>query len=157
MVAAIICKLSKVAALELEQIDFDCNRPPWSARLFESEFDHAHSRVYGARLAGDLVGFLVVHAIAGEAHIITFGVRNASRNQGVGRALVTQVLRDLYAEGVESVTLEVRRSNQIAQMLYASLGFVERGTRAKYYTDNQEDAIVLRLQLIDFISQNGRS
>ena len=40
-------------------------------------------------------------------------------------------------------TLEVRVSNERAIRLYEGLGFVNRGIRRAYYTDNREDAIVM--------------
>ena len=40
--------------------------------------------------------------------------------------------------------LEVRESNQPAIELYRSLGFVAVGTRRNYYSQPQEDALVLR-------------
>ena len=47
------------------------------------------------------------------------------------------------AEGVRSMTLEVRQSNQIARRLYEKLGFRAEGIRKKYYEDNQEDAVIM--------------
>ena len=41
------------------------------------------------------------------------------------------------------MTLEVRKSNIIAQNLYKSYGFVEAGIRPNYYTDVNEDAIIM--------------
>lgn len=39
----------------------------------------------------------------------------------------------------DSMTLEVRISNTVAQNLYASLGFEVAGRRKKYYMDTGED------------------
>ena len=40
-------------------------------------------------------------------------------------------------------TLEVRVSNGDAIKLYEGLGFVARGIRRGYYTDNREDALIM--------------
>jgi ribosomal-protein-alanine N-acetyltransferase len=40
-------------------------------------------------------------------------------------------------------TLEVRVSNHGAIALYRQLGFVDHGTRPRYYTDNDEDALIM--------------
>jgi ribosomal-protein-alanine N-acetyltransferase len=45
------------------------------------------------------------------------------------------------------LSLELRVSNVPARKLYESLGFVEIGSRANYYADNQEDAEVMALLL----------
>ena len=41
------------------------------------------------------------------------------------------------------MTLEVRVTNVIAQNLYRKLGFQNGGIRRNYYSDNQEDALVM--------------
>jgi ribosomal-protein-alanine N-acetyltransferase len=61
-------------------------------------------------------------------------------------------------EGIRTIWLEVRASNQAARALYASLGFVEAGVRPNYYTPvsegaPREAAIVMRLNLAD--DENG--
>jgi ribosomal-protein-alanine N-acetyltransferase len=47
----------------------------------------------------------------------------------------------------------VRRSNEAARGLYENLGFQEVGVRQGYYPDNQEDALVMSLNLVHFISR----
>jgi [ribosomal protein S18]-alanine N-acetyltransferase len=53
------------------------------------------------------------------------------------------------AAAVNLVLLEVRRSNAVAQALYAGFGFRPLGERRAYYPayDGREDAIVLGLDL----------
>jgi ribosomal-protein-alanine N-acetyltransferase len=45
--------------------------------------------------------------------------------------------------GAVRATLEVRRSNEPARLLYERLGFLVAGIRRAYYTKPVEDAIVL--------------
>jgi [ribosomal protein S18]-alanine N-acetyltransferase len=45
------------------------------------------------------------------------------------------------------MTLEVRLSNHVAQSLYRKLGFQDGGIRKNYYSDNQEDALVMWVNL----------
>ena len=40
-------------------------------------------------------------------------------------------------------TLEVRVSNTAAIRLYERFGFISRGVRRGYYTDNREDAVIM--------------
>ena len=44
---------------------------------------------------------------------------------------------------MESVTLEVRKSNLLAQALYEKYRFLKVGVRKRYYSDNHEDAIIM--------------
>ena len=45
--------------------------------------------------------------------------------------------------GAEWLTLEVRVSNLAAQRLYEKYGFRPAGIRRRYYSDNNEDAIIM--------------
>ncbi|WBL35221.1 hypothetical protein O0235_10520 [Tepidiforma flava] len=50
---------------------------------------------------------------------------------------------------MESVTLEVRVSNEAARALYRRYGFYEVGIRKRYYADNHEDAIIMTTERLD--------
>jgi len=45
------------------------------------------------------------------------------------------------------VFLEVRASNLAARKLYERVGFIEAGSRPRYYRDPAEDAVVYRKTL----------
>jgi len=45
--------------------------------------------------------------------------------------------------GARRATLEVRISNYSAQSLYRKYGFHEEGVRRRYYSDNNEDALIM--------------
>ena len=53
------------------------------------------------------------------------------------------LLADAAASGARRTFLEVRRSNVAAQQLYESLGFTVASVRRNYYTQPEEDALVL--------------
>ena len=57
---------------------------------------------------------------------------------------MTDYCRENY---IERMTLEVRKSNYVAQNLYKSFGFVPGGIRKEYYADNREDAIIMWAEL----------
>ena len=94
-------------------------------------------------------GYAVMSACAGEAHILNLCVHDNARGRGLGRALLTHMLRSAAAAGTTDAFLEVRPSNVIAARLYRSLGFEQIGTRRGYYqaVGGREDASVLRLRL----------
>ena len=90
-----------------------------------------------------LAGFVGTWLMVDEAHIINIAVRESHRGQGAGELLLISSI-DLAASLKASVvTLEVRVSNVIAQKLYSKYGFNHVGTRKKYYTDNNEDALIM--------------
>jgi ribosomal-protein-alanine N-acetyltransferase len=61
----------------------------------------------------------------------------------VARALLLEVLDAARREGATRATLEVRASNAAALELYAGLAFEQRGRRPRYYTNPEEDALIL--------------
>ena len=90
-----------------------------------------------------------------EAHVVNFAVLPERRRSGIGFDLITHALRDMHLRGIRWVTLEVRTSNLAARALYEYLGFSEVGTRVGYYPDNQEDAVVMSLNIRQFIDSFG--
>jgi ribosomal-protein-alanine N-acetyltransferase len=139
-------RLSDVAQVqEIERLSFST---PWPTYAFEQELRaNRLARYVVARVAepeGErVVGFAGLWLMVDEAHITTFGVHPAWRRQGVGRRLMLRLV-DLALElGAARITLEVRASNTAAQELYRSFGFTIAGTRARYYSDDGEDAFVM--------------
>ncbi|MEX2245782.1 MAG: ribosomal protein S18-alanine N-acetyltransferase [Dehalococcoidia bacterium] len=104
--------------------------------------------VGGDRHAGEfLLGFVGMWVMAGEAHIVTIAVRDEYRRMGIGERLVIACLELAMDEGQEAVSLEVRKSNEVAQRLYAKYGFDRVGLRVRYYTDNNEDAALMTVDV----------
>jgi ribosomal-protein-alanine N-acetyltransferase len=135
-------RMADVAAvLEIERLSFSA---PWPAFAFEQELTAnrlAHYRV--ARLGDRVVAFGGIWLMVDEAHITTFGVHPDHRRRGVGRRLLLELADVALELGSARMTLEVRVSNEPAQALYRSFGFVEGGRRVAYYSDDGEDALVM--------------
>jgi [ribosomal protein S18]-alanine N-acetyltransferase len=82
---------------------------------------------------GRLRGFILSRLAADEAEILTIAVEAAMRRKGVGRALLTENLRQASNAGARAIFLEVDKDNAAALALYKRLGFVKVGERAGYY------------------------
>ncbi len=93
--------------------------------------------------AEELLGFIGMWMMAGEAHIVTVAVRERYRRMGIGERLLIAGIEMAMQMGEETVTLEVRKSNEAALRLYEKFGFDRVGLRVRYYTDNNEDAVVM--------------
>lgn len=87
-----------------------------------------------------------------EGHITTIAVHPDHRGRGVGELLVIGLIDQAYELGAQQLTLEVRTSNTTAQRLYNKYGFAEHGVRPRYYTDNNEDAVIMWTENIHSIS-----
>jgi len=90
-----------------------------------------------------LLGFIGAWLMGGEAHIVTVAVRESHRRNGIGERLLIACTELAMDAEQDSVTLEVRKSNEAAQRLYEKYGFDRVGLRVRYYTDNNEDAVVM--------------
>ena len=76
-------------------------------------------------------------------HINNLAVLPEFRRTGVASELLEFVLRAGAAAGARRATLEVRRSNDAARLLYERFGFSVAAVRADYYSKPVEDALVL--------------
>lgn len=101
------------------------------------------------RVAGELVGYFVLMAAAGEAHLLNLSIAARHQRSGHGSALLAEAASLARSLGAHSVFLEVRPSNRAAQTLYTRFGFRRIAVRKGYYPANpgREDALVLTLPL----------
>jgi len=101
------------------------------------------------RADGTLVGYFVLMAAAGEAHLLNLSVGAAWQRRGHGSALLGEAMRSGRDLGARHIFLEVRPSNLAAQALYTRFGFRHIGVRRGYYPahSGREDALVLTLAL----------
>jgi len=88
-------------------------------------------------------GFVIYMRVGPEFEILDLVTHPGFRRRGIGRQLLAGVL-ELEAPGLESGYLEVRVSNLAAQGLYTLFGFKTFGRRVRYYSDNGEDALMMR-------------
>jgi ribosomal-protein-alanine N-acetyltransferase len=90
-----------------------------------------------------IIGYVGMWLMADQAHIVAIAVRESYRRQGLGELLLAEAMEIAIDSGAESATLEVRRSNIAAQSLYEKYRFLKVAVRARYYSDNHEDAIIM--------------
>ncbi len=78
-------------------------------------------------LAGDEPAAIGLIARRGrDARLAAFAIHPGFRGKGRGRQLMTSLIADLRAQGVQRMWLEVIRDNHRAVALYQSLGFTVR-------------------------------
>jgi ribosomal-protein-alanine N-acetyltransferase len=96
-----------------------------------------------ARADGEIVGYGGMWLMVDEAHITTFAVHPAWRRQRIGERLLLAFLDLAVERGAHEATLEVRLSNVPARRLYEKYGFRPVGLRPRYYSDDNEDALIM--------------
>ena len=137
-----LMRLKDVDAVEaIERATF---ARPWSRDSFRQELTrNAAARYLVAEENGEVLGYAGAWIILDESHITNIAVREDARGRGLGRRLTAELLQVLSNLGAGYATLEVRVSNERAQNLYKSLGFISVGKRKRYYEDNNEDAFLM--------------
>lgn len=98
---------------------------------------------------GKTLAFCVCWVIFDELHINTLAVAPAARRTGLATFLLRQVMAEAVRAGARKATLEVRASNTAALGLYAGLGFHVAARRPRYYTQPEEDALILWRESLD--------
>ncbi|MCB1216219.1 ribosomal protein S18-alanine N-acetyltransferase [bacterium] len=131
------------ALLAIEQYSFPT---PWKRSMYESDIDanrHARFFVIETKDQHELVGYIGSWFIYDEAHIGTIATKQEFRGQRVAEQLIAYTAFQGIQEGIAYIVLEVRVSNAPAIRLYERLGFTQVGLRKRYYTDTQEDALLM--------------
>jgi len=90
-----------------------------------------------------ILGFAGLWLMVDEAHITTIAMHPNYRRRGLGELMLVSLIDIAYNIGAKWVTLEVRVTNHSAQNLYRKYGFHEAGVRHRYYSDNNEDALIM--------------
>jgi ribosomal-protein-alanine N-acetyltransferase len=163
--------------MEIENVSFSA---PWSARAYDYELRYNEMAHYfvarlqqqpaeaippkpvfswrrwferGTRLAdaANVVGYAGFWLMVDEAHISTIATHPQWRRRGIGELMLIAMIDAAVAIGARWMTLEVRVSNTGAQALYRKFGFDVTGMRRHYYTDNNEDALIMTTPLITTI------
>jgi len=121
---------------------------PWTRGNFADSLRAGYEcRSY--RVQGELIGYFVLLAAAGEAHLLNLSIAEAHQRRGYGTALLNEATALARKLGAKDLFLEVRPSNRGAQELYYRYGFRKIAVRRDYYParSGREDALVLSLAL----------
>jgi len=121
---------------------------PWTQGNFADSL-RARYQCRTWRLDGELIGYFVLMAAAGEAHLLNLSISPAHQRRGHGTALLREAAALARGQGAATMFLEVRPSNRSAQGLYTRFGFRKVAVRRGYYPahSGREDALVLSLPL----------
>jgi [ribosomal protein S18]-alanine N-acetyltransferase len=131
--------------LDIERLLFP--EDAWTEQMFASELDHHATRYYiVADDDGTVTGYAGLFAAPGDqGDVQTIAVRAERQGEGIGTALLTDLIATATARKCREVFLEVRADNDRARLLYLRTGFAEVGVRRGYYQPSGVDAIVMRL------------
>lgn len=131
--------------LEIEKL---CFATPWTRDSFLHElYENPYAVYYVMELDDKIIGYCGVWLVIDEAHITNIAIVPECRGNKFGNELFSHVLEQAKRSGAIQLSLEVRVSNVVAQKMYRKYGLIPGGIRKRYYTDNQEDALVMWVKL----------
>jgi ribosomal-protein-alanine N-acetyltransferase len=134
------------SVMEIERLSF---KSPWSRQVFAEELSRtwAHVDVVRDGAIGNIVAFCNYWLVADEVHLLNLATHPQERRGGHASRLLAHVVEYARRAACRLVTLEVRRSNEVAQRLYRRFAFKAVGIRPNYYVDDHEDAVIMSLDL----------
>jgi ribosomal-protein-alanine N-acetyltransferase len=129
------------AVLKIEALSFSSS---WPANAFANEInDNKLAHYFAGRLDDKVVAYGGIWVILEDSHVTTIAVHPDLRGQKRGEEMLIFLLDQAIARAASWITLEVRESNDVAQKLYRKYGFTIVSTRRGYYSDNNENALVM--------------
>ncbi|WP_170937159.1 MULTISPECIES: ribosomal protein S18-alanine N-acetyltransferase [Rhodomicrobium] len=146
---AALLQFTPEQAVAVAELHSRCFAVSWTAADFHRFAALAAYPGVTAWLGERLIGFVVLSVIEPEAEILTLCIDKELRGRRFASAMLTRLIEDAAAQGVETLFLEVGVRNEPARALYTRHGFIEAGRRTGYYRTDRgaEDAIVMRLSL----------
>jgi ribosomal-protein-alanine N-acetyltransferase len=144
-IAALEIRVMTVADLAAVQlIERASFTTPWPPNAYRQELETNRLAQYlVATLGGEIIAYAGVWLMVDEAHITTFAVHPRFRRRGIGEQLLLGILDRSLERQAREATLEVRLSNLPARRLYEKYGFRPVGIRPRYYSDDNEDALIM--------------
>jgi ribosomal-protein-alanine N-acetyltransferase len=125
----------------LEEASFPA---PWRLEFFESEMRASGRFNLVARRDGRVIGYLFAMWFFDEMHVNKIAVAEGERRRGIAGALMVRCLGFARAQRIQTISLEVRRSNDGAQEFYRQLDFEASYIRPRYYPDGEAAVVMTR-------------
>ncbi len=126
--------------------------PHWPREVYRNALDPEHRppriALVSQRPGEPAAGFAIASIIPPQAELESIAVAPETQREGVASELFRVLRIYLQARQITEVMLEVRASNVPALALYHRLGFTQSGVRSRYYSDPEEDAVLLGLSIV---------
>ena len=147
-----IRKAVETDAAAIREIALAAKIDAWSEADYQAEIGRPGSYVLIAAELAFILGFLLARTVPGrskkrDVDLYNIAVRPEFSRQGVGSALIAELLKQIGLKHVENIWLEVRESNISAIRFYEKHGFAAELTRPHFYADPVENAVIMRLRI----------
>ena len=116
------------------------NDEAWNMEQLLSSFNNSSNAYYGMVLNGKIVSIISLLITVDDINILDIATKNDYKNKGYATRLIDYV-KSIKNEA-QTISLEVKESNDIAINFYKKQGFYPVCKRKKYYRTG-EDAIIM--------------
>lgn len=140
IVPTVIDHIERISAIEKM-----CFSTPWSKDSFLYSLNNPNTQsCFSAVLNDSVVGYICFFHLYEHGELLNIAVHPNFRKSGIAQLLVDTMFDIMKQKNVQKITLEVRKSNVPAILLYEKNGFSPISVRKNYYTHPFEDAIVMQ-------------
>lgn len=130
------------------EIENECFKQPYTRKELEYEFnENPVNKIIVAESAGKIIGFIDFLITFNSSTIMQVAVTNKFRGQGIATQLLSEMEHSFPKEiddVVETITLEVRESNEAAKALYLKNGYELVVVKKNYYKDGENALYMLK-------------
>lgn len=146
-----------IVPMALEHLDFiweieqKAHSHPWKKSMIREL--NSRCAIHHTLLCDDqVVGYFYAQNVVGEVTLLNIAIASHQQGKGFGKQLLQFLIDYSEKQQAESIWLEVRESNTVAQNLYRTLDFNEIDRRINYYptSNGKEDAIIMSCNLATF-------
>lgn len=130
------------------EIERECFKQPYTSKELEYEFyENPVNKIIVAEDNGKIVGFIDFLITFNSSTIMQVAVTGSHRKQGIGTNLLKEMEKSFPKEIqdlVETITLEVRESNDSARKMYEKNGYETVTIKKAYYKDGENAVYMLK-------------
>lgn len=138
-----ILPMTEKSVKDIALCERTCFSSPWSEEGIRAELSNPTAHFFTLSFDGEFAGYCGMHEVCGECYIANIAVMPKFRRMGAASMLLKKLISLCEENGWEFISLEVRKSNMAAISLYEKFLFVPVGERKNFYTNPQEDAIIM--------------
>lgn len=121
---------------------------PWTKNMLHQELLKDFAFFYTLEnVDNKVIGYGCFWKVLDEGHITNIAVHPEYQGQGISKIIMNFLIDKALQNQVFILYLEVRRSNFKAIGLYKHYGFQIISERKNYYQDQNEDALIMKLEL----------
>ena len=132
----------------VQQIENECFKEPYSTADLKYEFEeNPVNKIIVAEQDGKVVGFIDFLITFNSSTIMQVAVTKDYRKNGIATQLLSEMEKSFPTDVddlVETITLEVRESNEAAKNLYLKNGYKIVVVKSNYYKDGENAIYMLK-------------